>query len=135
MPLKPDYEMPTGVDINDLLRRGAKQILKEAKEKERERANRPHSWEEHDTICVVQTTVDAQPTYKWEPQGSLPFDIPWFGVRASFGEAIKNKQSIDELLRRRLRRGYRERLLAAQVMPEADALARAMRLQIHIVEA
>lgn len=119
-----------GVDIQELLRKGAKELLKAREQQLREVTE---VREENFSIVVMQRKLSDEPTYLWTPV-TLPLDLPTFTVRASLREAIRNKESLHDLMCRRLRRGIRDRLLAAKVMPEQLALEKVLKTQVTVID-
>jgi len=123
-----------GVDLNRVAQLHAQHLIKLRDELRAREGREGHVYEQSDTIYVLERKLDDQPTYEWEPV-SMPFGLPVVRVQASLEDAIRNKEPIDSLLRRRLRRVYRELLLAAQILPTDVALARVLRLQVVVQDA
>lgn len=122
-------EISQGVDLNRLAQAAAIELKAQA---DAFRDSPVHRQDEADTFYVLETVVNAEPTYRWDVISGCPYGIQPFGVTASFSEATRNKESLRSLLERRMRRGFRDRLLALKVMPETEALARVLRLQVAV---
>lgn len=126
-----------GVDLNDLVRKGAKKLLAERAEQQRRElsgADKPIDLEQRAQVCVEERRAlpnlsdpMREPRIEWKVMGSMPYGIEPFCVRASLSDAARNRETVRDLLKRRWRRGYRERLVTAGIC-EVSAAARISQL-------
>lgn len=137
-PLKDSFD---GAYVADKLRSGAAQLIADRDAiRAREASGQPDPEQTvRDTITVVQRPEPPwphdplrEPRTRWETLGPNPLGVPHQVVTASQSEALRNKQSLRELMERRMRRLYRQALIASKLMSEADAKARSMRLIVHV---
>lgn len=142
MPLKPAGTFD-GAYALEKLASGARQAVAERDAaRQRELSGQPDpELSAVDVFCVVERRLPprhgdrlAEPRTQWDPQGTMPCGVPHFTVDATVSESLRNKESLADLLHRRLRREYRTRLLEAQLMPEAEARARVMRCKVSVVD-
>jgi hypothetical protein len=135
MPLKRSFD---GAYVRQKLQSGAQQLLADQAELRQRELSGQAAREEpaSDSITVVQLASDPlrEPRVEWETTGTVPFDLPPMAVSASQSEALRNKQSLGQLLERRLRMQFRLRLLASRRLPEGEARARVMRLKVHVAD-
>jgi hypothetical protein len=140
MPLKRSFD---GAYVRQKLQSGAQQLLADQAELRQRELSGQAAREEpaSDSITVVQRPAAPlasdplrEPRVEWETTGTVPFDLPPMAVSASQSEALRNKQSLGQLLERRLRMQFRLRLLASRRLPEGEARARVMRLKVHVAD-
>lgn len=140
MPLKRSFD---GAYVRQKLQAGAAKLLAEQGELRQRELSGQAAREEpaSDAITVVERPAPPlasdplhEPRVQWETTGTVPFDLPPMVVSASQSEALRNKQSLGDLLERRLRMQYRIRLLAAKRLPEDEARARVMRLKVYVAD-
>lgn len=115
-----------GVDLNILASKAAKQMLDNQAIAKREIANIES---ESDTLYVNESQ-SINGTITWTVVSGLPFDIQPYSVCVSISDVARNNQSRRELLERRLRRGFRDRLSAEKLLPESIAKARVLRMKV-----
>ncbi len=133
-----------GVDLNDLVRKGAKQLLAqrdELRRRELSGADKAPAYEPRAQVCVDEHRTFPlpgdpykEPRIEWTVVGSMPFDLPEVIVRASLSEAVKNRQSIRDLLKRRWKRGYRQRLLEEGICEHAQSAHLAQLVDITVID-
>ncbi len=141
MPLKDSFD---GEYVKQKLQAGAQKLLEQRDElRQRELSGQAERERpaEHDTLCVAQRPLPPalndplnEPRVEWATQGTMPFNMHAITVSATVTEAMLNKQSIEDLLARRVRRIYRAQLIEGKWVPAADVAGRAMRLKIHIAD-
>lgn len=140
-PLKKDFD---GEYVKQKLAAGAAKLVAEQQEmRQRELSGQAEleRADEHDTLCVAQRPCPPlqgdplqEPRVLWATQGTMPFGMAPIEVSASQSEALRNKQSISDLLSRRLRRVFREQLQEGKWVPAEDINKRVMRLNIAIAD-
>lgn len=140
MPLKPEFDREY---VQRKLRTGAQQLVADRdalRQREASGADRATA-DVRDVVTVVQKPEPPyphdpfqEPRIRWETTGTMPHGLPQQVVTCSQSEALRNKQSLRALLERRLRSAYRQALLAAQRMPQDEALRRALRLEVHVAD-
>lgn len=139
-PIKRDFD---GEFVRQKLASGARQAIAERDAlRQREASGQPDpELSAVDTFCVVERRLPPrkgdplmEARTQWDPTGTMPFDVPHFTVDATVSEAMRNKESLADLLHRRLRREYRTRLLEGQFMPDDEARARVMRCKVSVVD-
>lgn len=141
MPLKRDFD---GDYVKQKLASGAAKLIADRDDLRQRELSGQAAREDasaFDTLCVAQRPAPPlggdplqEPRVEWATQGSMPFSMQAIVVSASQSEALLNKQSIDDLLARRVRRVYRAQLMEGKWVPAQDIPSRAMRLKIHIAD-
>jgi hypothetical protein len=142
MPLKREFDREY---VQQKLRTGAQQLVADRDAlRQRELSGAARADADADVRDVVTVVQKPEPPYphdpfqepriRWETTGTMPHGLPQQVVTCSQSEALRNKQSLRALLERRLRSAYRQALLAAQRMPQEEALRRALRLEVHVAD-
>jgi hypothetical protein len=140
VPLKRNFD---GEYVRRKLQSGAQKLMADQAElRQQELSGAAKEADDAPDVIVVAQKPAApyphdplqEPRVQWESMGTMPFGCPPIVVTCSHTEALRNRQSLRELLERRVRRMYRAHLLAAKRMPDADALTRAMRLRVFVAD-
>jgi hypothetical protein len=107
------------VDLKALMQKGAQNMLKRREEDLRRERDKKYEYAQRVTVCVEEWPAGPDPTdplkeprVEWRLMKGqeMPNGIEPFRARASFSEAVKNRLTVHQLLTKRFRRGYRERL-------------------------
>lgn len=123
-----------GVDLADVARQYADHLAAQRETVRAREGRESYCYDSPDTIYVLSRKIDDEPTYLWESV-SMPYGLPPISVTCSLRDATRNSESIDSLLRRRMRRAYREALYTSEVIPVDQVDRRGLNLQVVVMDA
>lgn len=132
--MKREIKRVAGVDLADVARQYANHLVAQRDMARQMEGREDHVYDTSDTIYCLERKLDDEPTYQWESV-SMPYGLPPISVTCSLRDATRNSESMDALLRRRMRRAFREALYAADVIPADQVDRRGLQLQVVVMDA